>query len=85
MTIWMTKMKIAIDSKSCYGCRACELICSFHHTGAFSPESSSIKIKRNEGTGEIQTKVDSTCDLCKGEKQPICLKYCVYGALKAVK
>ncbi|MFH1821055.1 MAG: hypothetical protein ABH852_01230 [Methanobacteriota archaeon] len=77
-------MRIEIDSKACYGCRTCELICSFHHTGAFSTESSSIEIKRNEGTGEIDSKVDSTCDLCKGEKGPLCAKYCFYGALKVV-
>jgi len=80
----MTTMMIAIDPRACYGCRACELICSFHHTGSFSPESSSIKIKRDEGTGKIDSKVDITCDLCKGEKQPLCAKYCFYGALKVV-
>ena len=85
MTIWMTIMRISINTKACYGCRACELICSFHHVGDFSPESSSIKIKRNEDTAEIEGHVDSTCDSCRGEKQPLCAKYCVYGALSAVK
>ncbi len=81
----MTKMKIVINEKSCYGCRTCELICSFHHIKAFSPELSSIKIKRNEGTGEINCIIDATCDLCKGEKQPLCAKNCIYGAIKVVK
>lgn len=75
-------MSIVIKSEACYGCRMCELICSFHHTGAFAPEASSIKIFNRFRTGEISQSIDSTCDSCQGETQPLCVKYCVYGALK---
>ena len=75
-------LKIVIDANVCYGCRACELACSFHHGRLFSPELSSIKVFRDNQTGEISWSVDSSCDLCKGEAQPLCMEYCVYGASK---
>lgn len=75
-------MTIVIDVKSCYGCRICELACSFHHSGGFSPELSSIKVARNNQNGEVQWSVDSTCDSCRGKEQPLCLAYCVYEAIK---
>jgi len=58
---------IAIDVAACTGCRMCELVCSFHHKGVFSPELSSIKVSRNNRTGEIQIFLDNTCDLCQEE------------------
>jgi hypothetical protein len=33
--------------------------------------------------GEVVISIESTCDFCKNEKQPLCVKYCVYGALGA--
>lgn len=78
-------MKIIRDTEACYGCRTCELVCSFHHAGVFSPELSSIKVLRNNRTARIGWSIDSTCDSCKGEKKPLCVEYCIYGALKEVK
>jgi len=78
-------LKIAIDIQACYGCRICELICSFHHGGVFSPELSSIKVARHNRTGQVEWSISSTCDSCKGEAQALCVKYCAYGALKEVK
>jgi Fe-S-cluster-containing hydrogenase component 2 len=66
----------------CYGCRVCQLACSFHHCGAFSPDRSSIKIKKSNRTGVIQWHMDAGCDLCEKEDQPLCIKYCSYGALQ---
>ena len=77
-------LKIVRDAKECYGCKTCELICSFHHGRVFSPELSSIKVSRNNRTAQIGWFIDSTCDSCKGESQPLCVKYCAYGALKEV-
>ena len=77
-------MSIAINTKACYGCRMCELACSFHHKRAFSPELSSIKVLTCMRTGEISWSIDSTCDFCEGEEQLLCEKYCLYGALKEV-
>ena len=77
-------LKIVVDTRACYGCRLCELACSFHHGRVFSPELSSIKVLRNNQTGEISWSVDSSCDSCSGEAKPLCVQYCVYGALKEV-
>ena len=75
-------MKISIDAEACVGCRVCELACSFHHNGAFSPDASSIKVTRDNQNGEIELSIDATCDLCVGEVGPQCVEYCVFGALK---
>ena len=75
-------MRILTDAVACVGCRVCELACSFHHKGFFSPEVSSIKISRDNQNGEIGLFIDSTCDLCKEEARPLCIEYCVYLALE---
>ena len=76
---------IAVDVATCTGCRLCELACSFHHQRVFSPDLSSIRVLRNNRTGKIGLSINSTCDFCQGEEQPLCVKYCLYGALKEVK
>lgn len=75
-------MRIARNTEACVGCRLCELACSFHHTRGFSPEASSIRVSMDNQNGEIRLSIDSTCDLCKGEDRPLCIEYCLYGALK---
>lgn len=77
-------MRILTDTETCVGCRICELACSLHHAGSFLPEESSIRITRNNQNGEVNLFIDSTCDLCQEEAQPLCLKYCLYGALREV-
>lgn len=77
-------MGIIIDAEVCYGCRICELACSFHHNKIFCPELSDIKVSRNNRTAEFTCFVGSGCDSCKGERQPLCVEYCPYEALKEV-
>ena len=74
--------EILTNEKACYTCRMCELACSYHHEGVFRPESSSIKVSRNNQSGQIGLSIDATCDMCQGEAKPLCVKYCLYGALK---
>lgn len=69
-------------SERCYGCRTCELACSFHHSGLFSPEQSSIRVMKNNHTGVIKWRMDESCDLCGGEDLIFCVHYCSYGALR---
>jgi len=68
---------------SCGGCGTCELACSLHHTGEFSPAVSSLKVlAREEGQGYhiiLLTQSDGqslACDSCKGLDVPLCLDYC---------
>ena len=76
------KSEILRDLEKCYGCRTCELACSFHHQQVFAPALSSIKISRSNQTGKMGWHIDSTCDLCVGEDQPLCVTFCSYGALE---
>ncbi len=77
------KVRIGVDIESCYGCHVCELICSFHKAEVFSPYLSSIRVLVNNRTGEIKFYIDeSSCDLCKSEEQPLCIKYCSYHCLR---
>jgi len=74
-------IKIIINPNLCFGCKTCQLVCSFHHTGFFWPYKSSISIFRNPQNAIIKCSVNSTCDVCKDENMPLCIKYCVYNAI----
>jgi Fe-S-cluster-containing dehydrogenase component len=65
----------------CTGRRACEIACSFHHAKKFSPSFSSIKVRRDEKEGFFNLEISNTCDLCKDEREPLCIKYCAAKAL----
>jgi len=71
------------DMLDCGGCKTCELVCSYHHTGVFSLEMSSIKIlNKKDERGYLIKLVDKKeglalpCDGCKNLKEPLCLQYC---------
>ncbi len=70
-----------IRVEQCRACKSCMLACSFHHKKMFSPAYSSISVTRNNQNGIVRWAIDSTCDDCKGEKIPLCQKYCTYGVL----
>ncbi|SDP79211.1 aldehyde ferredoxin oxidoreductase C-terminal domain-containing protein [Desulforhopalus singaporensis] len=74
-------MHLHFDPNRCYSCKTCQLICSYHHTGSFWPEKSSIEAYRNQQNGYVKWSVDNTCDGCSGESEVLCVKHCVYGAL----
>jgi Fe-S-cluster-containing hydrogenase component 2 len=75
-------LKIVRDSNLCHGARMCSIMCSFHHRKKFSPEFSSIHVLRNNKTGNISWSVDSTCDECRNEEEPFCIRYCFHDALR---
>jgi len=41
-------------------------------------------VSRNPQNGTIKWRVDATCDKCVGEDEPLCVKYCMYGALQVL-
>lgn len=49
----MTKGVIIRTTRTCTGCRSCELACSFHQRGVFSLGSAAIRVKRDDGNGKI--------------------------------
>jgi Fe-S-cluster-containing hydrogenase component 2 len=75
-------LAVAVDPDLCNGCRTCELACSFHHAGVMSPELSSVQVRRSNRTAAIQWLVTPSCDLCAGEEQPLCEKYCGCHAIR---
>ena len=75
-------MPLTVDPDLCTGCRSCEIMCSFHHSGGMGTGASSIAISRSNHTAEIGWRIDSTCDLCAQEQQPLCVKYCQLGAVR---
>lgn len=74
--------RIVRNAAVCYGCKMCQLVCSFHHTGRFWPERSSIRVSRNPQRGTVKWQIDTTCDLCRSEGEPLCVSHCSYEALK---
>jgi len=68
--------KITIDIEKCDGCRSCELACSFYLYKCFNPARSRIKVYRNDAEGVIEIVFHPTCDGCKKESMPYCVRYC---------
>jgi carbon-monoxide dehydrogenase iron sulfur subunit len=75
-------LSVTVDPGLCNGCRTCELACSFHHTGLMSPQLSSVQMFRSNRTAAIRWRVLPSCDLCAGEDQPFCEKYCGCQAIR---
>ncbi len=75
---------IVRDPALCYGCKSCQLVCSLHLTGAFWPERSSIQVSRNPQAGVVRWTIDESCDGCRQEEAPLCVRHCAYQALRSV-
>jgi Fe-S-cluster-containing hydrogenase component 2 len=68
---------IEVDISRCCDCRICEVVCSFHLSGAFGPASSAISITYDAGTGVLAAEVSNNCDLCLKETGgPLCVANC---------
>lgn len=78
----MTPDVVSVDPAVCTGCRTCELACGLHHTGRMAPAASSIRIGLSNLTSAVTWEVQATCDVCAGEEQPLCAKYCAVEAVR---
>ena len=73
--------KLTFDTRECTGCRTCEVACSYHHEKIFCPSISSIEISEKTLGFTLSFYTDQmgehlACDGCKGEEEPLCVKYC---------
>lgn len=69
------KQRILVNSDLCTGCRACETICSFEHTGSFCGDNARIQIQKAEEEGED---IPHVCRQCGNAP---CIQSCPVGAL----
>ncbi len=67
-----------INTEKCFGCRSCELACSYHHKKLFRPAISSIEVRRWEKMGKFGIVLHRqnedgrlACDGCG-----LCLRFC---------
>lgn len=68
--------RIVVDAERCTGCRLCELACSLHHEGRFSPELSKIRVLKIDRYGFDYPLLCHQCQRCSA------LLHCPRGALK---
>ena len=87
----LAQQEIRTFQERCTGCRVCELVCSYHFTGAFGRKAGAIEVSRDEPKAEFvpiirkkPKKLQRACDLCEGEETPLCVKYCVVGAVQVM-
>jgi Fe-S-cluster-containing dehydrogenase component len=73
---------LAIDTRKCTACRACELACHYHHSGVFGTTENSVTIEYQPDSGNLNISINETCDECGGEILPFCVKYCAPRAIQ---
>lgn len=70
------------DTRSCTGCRTCEMACSFHHARLFRPSVSSIEVTGSAAEGfkislyQSPEKDRAACDGCPELEEPLCVMFC---------
>jgi len=66
---------LVVDPNLCTGCRQCELACSYHHEGFYSPHLSRIRVVKFE---DRCLNVPVVCSYCE---RPPCEEVCPTGAM----
>lgn len=56
--------RLTIDAAQCSGCRYCEMVCSYHHEGRFSPTLSRISVIKDDRYGMDYPLFCRQCDPC---------------------
>ena len=67
--------RLEFNPDRCRWCRACELICSFHHEGEFRPAASRIRMLLDPFKAEMKASV------CRQCRRPRCLLACPEDAI----
>ena len=56
--------RIQIDAEKCSGCRFCEMVCSFQHSGKFSPSLSRVTVIKEDKHGFDYPVICHHCNHC---------------------
>ena len=56
--------RITVDAAQCSGCRYCEMVCSYHHEGKFSPTLSRVSVIREDKYGMDYPVLCRQCQPC---------------------
>lgn len=70
-----TMPRIIVNEDKCTGCRACETVCSFQHTGSFCGANSKIRVEKKEAEGK------DILHVCRQCGNAHCIQVCPTGAL----
>ena len=82
------KREFLIYPDKCTACMLCVLACALHHAKKFERKSASIEVNTFKKEREIHIVIHTekereqeACDYCKGEEEPLCIKYCIPKAI----
>ncbi len=67
--------QLVIKPEKCYGCRTCELACSFGHYGEFNPKLANVKVYEYDAAAVA---IPVMCLQCE---EPSCMKVCPVHAI----
>lgn len=67
--------QLIIKPEVCYGCRTCELVCSFGHYGQFNPKMANCKVFEYD---QASVAIPSVCLQCE---DAACMKICPVKAI----
>ncbi len=56
--------RIVIQAEKCAGCRQCEMVCSYHHTGEFSPTTARVTVYKDDRDGLDYPVMCHQCSQC---------------------
>jgi carbon-monoxide dehydrogenase iron sulfur subunit len=68
---------ISVDQSKCFGCKTCEIICSFTKEKEINPAKARIRIEQRDD-GKV---VSHVCQKCK---TPVCVSSCPIHAIEII-
>ena len=73
---------LMVDPENCTACGICELVCSYHHHGRYSPRKAYIRVDKHRELGVHMPFLTVGCDLCEGAEK--CTIWCPTKCIRFV-